>query len=700
MDRRDSPFHYHNLDQAGSITPQYRSPETVSRTIRQHVQDASVQQTRLARSRDQLLRKRRRVQTLKNDVEVMRMEAADAEAMFMNHVRSFVNQFSLISNSQEGVPTLIELYNNVESTRNSLGVLETDLQQTERALAGAELRFGEEERAFYQFDLLEQLEQDLGSLDQIVMPFTVTSGLRHPIPPPPPPPPPGFISLVHLDGQDYPVAPPPPPPPPPLPAMLLSQNIFEPRPTTATSTSLPLTLPLLALIAPDRGDQGDKPSAIELDGLGQQFENSFGRAEPLGTEENALDPLRESLTPKPGTPSSFITATETYSQVLSSIAYSEAETEEIQQDDLRPSLHTPEATKPGSDPGVHNNHGLVASQSQLVERSLSENARYDKHRLLRLKVRIRAWLFTLLKDNVIEKTLYKNILKDTLKAHGYDYPENESWVEPAAHYWGKDSLSSLGTGLHDKSCSESGSSRSMLSVIETGPTTQGLLRRRSTRSNPALGTIPSKTTYLNSSVHEETQLNDAANFQLPQSPISPPSETMGSYLEDEEDDPSYFPLPPSPISQASEINDDDIEVEDYWLYIPLPPTPAMSSSDPQASIQRKHRDATPLTVTAAPIPTTPRITVAIPQDDEPLATSQSISEPMSHSPHFLSSTWLWSRSDTDPTLSRPRSRSLWTLSPLRFTGWNRGRSKSVSAARYPQESTCSMRRTLSNDRAL
>jgi hypothetical protein len=546
-------------DHAGSITPQHRSPEAIMLDMRRRLQKLSVGQEKLAKSRSELLLKRERLRALVKDVQVKRTEAGDVEAAYMSCVRAIMNSGFVVD--QEQNTSLTELYNRMESIRNELGALETDLQQNGRALTGAELRFVEEEDAFYQYDLPEIFEQDMDLVNQNhpAAPKESSTSLvpLRPPPPPPPPPPPltssllGYPPPVHLDGQDYF---PNPPPPPPLETFSMRKS----SPITILPSSSPGSL-LLSLSLSDQFDyntRDEKDCSVELDGLGKQFEPSE-RVEirSLYTGDNTCHHSTTNL------------------EVPKSVTSSEAELELLHIKHVGKYPEAPVQERRFSEPIHLEDETLAASEG--LERSLSESAMIDAHCKPAIKHRVRAWLLTLLQENAIEKTMYQNILEDTLNMYGFCYPD-EGWEEPATQYWSRDSKSSFGTTAQRTSTVTSKNSIGARSSEDVGATSPTLKRRRSTRTNPALKTLASRALYIDTNHCIEDELDDPSYFPLPQSPVSTTSNAKSlNGTQEARQSPNLPPLisPDSPLSKGdSNQSDKQIEMTSFFPP-PLPPSP-------------------------------------------------------------------------------------------------------------------------------
>jgi hypothetical protein len=201
--------------QPGPRNPQPTQPIYSREDIRNALKHVVDTQEKLSRSREGLVIERERLRTSGSRVRKKRIDAGDAEAAFMSILRGYINEL------RNSLPTsLIEAYNKVELLRNELGVLEEDFLQSEIKLAGTEWRFLDEENDFYQFELLELLDDALpenlsntcNSYEQNKTPTSMNSQrplfpITLPVPPPPPV---DFLPASH-QGSLLPQHLPPPP---------------------------------------------------------------------------------------------------------------------------------------------------------------------------------------------------------------------------------------------------------------------------------------------------------------------------------------------------------------------------------------------------------------------------------------------------------------------------------------------------------
>lgn len=523
--------------------------------IRKRVQALAIDQERLAQSRNELLSKREHIRLLVKDVQVKRVEAGDAEVAFMTYVRKIATNGLINISSQEQNATLSGLYNRVELVRDKVGELETDLLHFGRDLTAAEIRFQEEENSFYQYDLVERFEDDfhmVGPSFAATSPLPTISLLPPPHPPsfPPPPPPPlqsrssesspwPYLAPLHLNGQVYyPLPPPPPQPPPPQQAAKMNAG-HVPKPVRIT---MPALYPSTGLFERIQNEKRQQHDSTELDGMGKQF-NPIHCAEdtPLDTRDEEMQISTVPTWLRAIGPYRIDASTSSAPHTRSSLGSSDVETDQTHVEDTNMDFFASVGGRRRSDPNNNDKNSL--SVQNAMERSLSESAILSFQTKPTPKHRIRVWLLDLLEQSKIEKKLYQNILEDTLELHGFDFPDNESWEEPARTLWSYDSRSSL-----EEAISQS-DSRSLESEIspQTSENTQAVTgafrRRRSTRANLADKPFDSKVHHPSTVLPWDDDLDDPSFFPLPQSTFRRTS--LAGSEDSSMDDPCYFPLPPS-----------------------------------------------------------------------------------------------------------------------------------------------------------
>jgi hypothetical protein len=198
--------------------------DALASLIRQYLGEMSNTQALLSSTRKELLIERERVKTAAGEVRQKRVNAGNAEARFMNHVREFVN------NHLEQLPsTLLEAYDKVRETRDGLGEAEADYLQDEEDLTGAEWMFMNRENRFYQFDInsiLSSPQLNNPTFPQGQPPKTVSKPPIHDLPPCP---------VGSLSPSQVARLPPPPPPPhiwtsslPLIPHVSMSASLLAP----------------------------------------------------------------------------------------------------------------------------------------------------------------------------------------------------------------------------------------------------------------------------------------------------------------------------------------------------------------------------------------------------------------------------------------------------------------------------------------
>ncbi|KAH9861394.1 hypothetical protein J1614_011140 [Plenodomus biglobosus] len=132
-----------------ALLPERREPfnDLVPRFLKE-LQSASDSQNALASTRQQLLIQRARVQGLGRKVQLSRIDASDAGAVFMNRLREYM------SNQGIGFPVNVrDAFDRYEELRTDFGVIESDYLQAERELSGKEWIFMDQETNFYQYEL-------------------------------------------------------------------------------------------------------------------------------------------------------------------------------------------------------------------------------------------------------------------------------------------------------------------------------------------------------------------------------------------------------------------------------------------------------------------------------------------------------------------------------------------------------------------
>ncbi|KAF2625109.1 hypothetical protein BU25DRAFT_412908 [Macroventuria anomochaeta] len=430
------------------------------RNALQHVMDM---QEKLAKSREGLVIERERIRTFGSRVRKKRVEAGDTEATFMSSLRSFIND---VHNKvpMELPKSLFDAYNKVERIRNELGALEEEFLQAERNLAGAEWTFMDKENDFYQFELLDALEEALpeSNLDpcgddeqEVKHTMTVSPELLSPTAPPVPSPPhaelastknlndlllehllppssppetsfhPATIDLQVARLLSAPSSPPPPAPPPP-PHVVLQPPYPEPctpqssddRDHDIVTAELEILRRTFASLRQSRADQihrmdDDYVLADEIPGI---------------STRDMMDEIEE----RP------------YFDMLQQISCHEVEAQRLEHKamfrEMQIGLAIPRRC---SDP-IHSANA-APTPSIFMDKALTETALPMLSNDPEIKNRLRAWLFARLKEDPLQRTMYRNILVH----HGLESPIDETWEERASHYWDIDNASEYETQFDD-----------------------------------------------------------------------------------------------------------------------------------------------------------------------------------------------------------------------------------------------------------
>ena len=363
-------------------------------------------QTSLSSTRKELLIERERVKTAAGEVRQKRVNAGDAEARFMNHVREFIN------NHLGQLPaTLFEAYDKVRETRDDLGEVEADYIQAEDDLNGADWIFMNRENRFYQFDinrilLDSQLNNHVPIFDQ---PFGVVSKPPiHDLSPCPA----GSLSPSQVSKL-------PPPPPPPHVATPFSPLV----PHINTST------PLLAPIGREH------PAVMEMESLRREF-GKLSQRETYDFEwaggDEAFRAEGENALENHGTAS-----TSDHRDISLDYSSSEAKAQRTKMEELELALNESVLTRRYSD-SMH----LFSSGSNLsapMRRTQTESAVPFNRCSPAIGHKIREWSLTHLKQSAIQKRLYLNALED----NGIDSSAEGDWKARASHFWSTDSLNAI-----------------------------------------------------------------------------------------------------------------------------------------------------------------------------------------------------------------------------------------------------------------
>lgn len=409
------------------------------------LQDVASKQETLAKLREDLVIERQRLISSRNQVRIKRLETRDAEAGLMSCLRNLMNDI------QQKVPaSLLESYNRVDTLRNELGILEEEFLLAERKFAGSEWGFMDEENDFYQFELLDVIENavsdgasPLHDYEQVLASTGPTSDLPNPgataVPGIPSHSPPGYIpggEGVVRSNQHV------PPPPPPL--LLHTAQSNPPEPVVERSTkSPPLAIhppPQVVSTGSSAGLRDYHTVIEELEILRRSFETlRHARAEVLDTIED--DSVSISSVPSIGSkddnmvqPAAAIEQ-QTFFQILQQISDREIEATRLKNETMFNGIQLLATTRRYSDPTNFAN--AVQTPSIFMSRALSETAIPMLSNDSGAKGRLREWLLAQLKEDPLQRRMYRNILM----YKGLQTPADETWEDRASSYWNIDRAS-------------------------------------------------------------------------------------------------------------------------------------------------------------------------------------------------------------------------------------------------------------------
>ncbi|KAF1357960.1 hypothetical protein EJ07DRAFT_180588 [Lizonia empirigonia] len=431
-----------------------------SQNVRNALRKVVEGQTRLAKSREDLVIERDRLRTFSSRVRNKRIQAGDAEAALMSTLRGFTNEAH-----KEVSSLLTETYTKVETLRDELGELEEEFLQAERSLAGSEWRFMDDENDFYQIDLLDIFDKALSGSDLDFdelkgqranrLPMSIQGQLlpnplplpsTSPPPSPPPPPPPSFMYTSYHDNhlhQHLPLPPPPPPPPPPTLGLNLPTRDTLPIPHMQASSipRLMLQPPASELLATQTPEDRDyRIVTAELGTLRQRFESlRQARAEQLHTVEDDCvfgDILPETLEWSVSDEQATVgVEEESYFSMLEQISNREVEAQRLEYETMFREIQRSVIARRGSDPTHLAN--AAPTPSIFMGKAFTETALPMLSNEPKVKSRLPAWLLARLKEDPLQRTMYRNILVH----RGLQSPVGESWEDRAAHYWDTDNAS-------------------------------------------------------------------------------------------------------------------------------------------------------------------------------------------------------------------------------------------------------------------
>jgi hypothetical protein len=359
-------------------------------TLQRRLRDTINKQQLLASSRRRLLIKREELRSSGNKLKAKRAEARDVEAVFMNTLRQAFYK------TKESSESLVVAFEKVDVVRNDLGELQEDHEKIERTLVGLEWAFMDEEEEFYQFDLEDFILDNSLDNNYAVPGPNVSVQITHPPPPPPPPP---F--------------------PPPNPALGVSH--LSPFPTLPSQSSHQLST--LALAQRDH-----QTVQAELDNFKATFRTQRQEQIRHDLEGLVIDFEDEGVVIDP--PYGFQSD---YFRTLDSIAGREVEAQRLKEEVMHQSLHTSSMQRRKSD--SHYIVGQAAVGSFPMERTLSESAVPLLSTSMTLKQRVCQWLLTDLKESVLHRTLYLNLLKQ----YGVEHVDDDALERWATQHWELDS---------------------------------------------------------------------------------------------------------------------------------------------------------------------------------------------------------------------------------------------------------------------
>jgi hypothetical protein len=481
--------------------------DALASLIRQYLGEMSNTQTLLSSTRKELLIERERVKTAAGEVRQKRVNAGNAEARFMNHVREFVN------NHLEQLPsTLLEAYDKVRETRDGLGEAEADYLQDEEDLTGAEWMFMNRENRFYQFDINRILSSPQlinPAFPQVQPSETVSKPPIHDLPPCP---------VGSLSPSQVSKLPPPPPPP----------HIW--------TSSLPL-MPHVSMSASLLAPIGrEHPAVKELKTLRREF-GKLSQRESYDFEwagENGAflaeeDKVREDQ---------VTASTSDNRDVLLDIFNPEAKAQETKMEELDLALNESIPTRRYSD-STH----LFSSKSSLsapIRRTQTERATPFNRCSPATGNKIREWSLTHLKQSAVQKRLYLNALED----NGIDSSAEVDWRVRATRFWSKDSLSEIrdSSELYAASLSKVSYEPGSCDVSSTQSITSSLLMHHQLEGNiqpPKLTTVDSRPPESHEIPRQDCE--DGPTIP-PLSPTPPPSDRITERMEARNQDQIVSPI--------------------------------------------------------------------------------------------------------------------------------------------------------------
>ncbi|KAI4915002.1 hypothetical protein J4E90_005039 [Alternaria incomplexa] len=386
--------------------------QQIRASVEARLESLSELQDQLASARRQLLITREQVRTASRNVRLKRVDAGDAEVIFMNRLRQFINE------SGDGIPeTILDAYNAVAQARDILGEIEEDYLQAERDLTGAEWRFMDQENGFYQFDIWSIVNQEdsegvAASQDQT---YDLSS---HPPPSQSSPPTPGPIAYAagwfdtsHVPGTPY---------------SAHSPSLRSVVPTLdVTATPIPTSEVYFAKLAEverlrkgfDQIRHNKASDIVWQEGGGVLFAD--------GVETADIDPAA---------PNSD------YFKILKELSACEASAQQLKVAAMSGIREVPAwaLARRNSDPM----YDLTATPpcSASMRRTQTESAIHSIKDDPTTKEKIRDWSLTYLKVSAVQKCIYLNALEDREVASSTD----EDWRARATRFWSNDSVDEVG----------------------------------------------------------------------------------------------------------------------------------------------------------------------------------------------------------------------------------------------------------------
>jgi hypothetical protein len=376
-------------------------------SIRRRLGEMSETQTQISTTRRELLIERERVKTTGRKVQQKRIDAGNAEADFMSHLSQFVNNYR-----GEVSRALLIAYDKVRQTRDELGEMEDDYLLAEGDLTGAEWTFVTRENRFYQLEI-KSILSGLNSIDLACLPNPRHEISHYPLAHRLPPCPAGSLSPSEVSKL-------PPPPPPPHPPFVRPQD----SPYTLRNA---ITHPL-----PVQAVQEYVATVEEMETMKREFDrarNKQAYSIEWDDGDEVFFPGGEDL-PDSG----LSTSAEEYGDMVFNISTSEVKAQQYRVEGMDAVLDASLSTRRFSDP-AHLSRAMPKDLTSM-RRTQTESAASSLRDDALVKEKIRAWSFTYLKDNAVQRRLYLN----TLAQYGVSNPIESDWKIRAAQFWSRDSL--------------------------------------------------------------------------------------------------------------------------------------------------------------------------------------------------------------------------------------------------------------------